>query len=52
LPELRFEAPVGFARFEVSARNWSLDAWEFNGEELAAAGAVLQHPVTQVLAHY
>jgi hypothetical protein len=52
LPELRFEAPVGFARFEVSARNWSRDVWELGGEELAAAGAVLGHPVTQVLAHY
>jgi hypothetical protein len=52
LPELRFEAPVGFARFEVSARNWSRDAWELSDEELAATGAVLGHPVTQVLAHY
>ena len=52
LPEPRFEAPVGFARFEVSARNWSRDVWELGGEELAAAGAVLGHPVTQVLAHY
>jgi hypothetical protein len=27
LPELRFEAPVGFARFEVSAMNWTRNAW-------------------------
>ena len=52
LSALRFEAPIGFARFEVSVRNWSRGAWELSGEELAAAGAVLGHPVTQVHAHY
>jgi hypothetical protein len=52
LPELRFEAPIGFARFEVSARNWTRDAWDLSAEELAAAGDLLEHPVTQVHAHY
>jgi hypothetical protein len=52
LPELRFEAPVGFARFEVSARNWTRSAWELSEEELTASGAALGHPVTQVSAHY
>jgi hypothetical protein len=52
LSELRFKAPVGFARFEVSVRNWARGAWELSEEELAAAGAALGHPVTQVAAHY
>ncbi|MEU7751243.1 hypothetical protein [Micromonospora sp. NPDC049171] len=52
LPELRFEAPVGFARFEVSARNWTRHAWDLSAEELADTGAILGHPVTQVHAHY
>nr|MDT0658676.1 hypothetical protein [Micromonospora sp. DSM 115978] len=52
LPELRFEAPVGFARFEVSARNWTRDAWELSDEELATAGEILGHPVTQIHTRY
>ncbi|SNY70505.1 hypothetical protein [Paractinoplanes atraurantiacus] len=52
LPDLRFEAPIGFARFEVSARNWTRREWELSAEELTAIGSVLGHPVTQVLAHY
>ncbi|MEV6930540.1 hypothetical protein AB0M46_39485 [Dactylosporangium sp. NPDC051485] len=52
LPELRFEATVGFARFEVSAMNWSRSAWELCDEELAAAGDILGHPVTQIHTQY
>ncbi|MFF5078411.1 hypothetical protein ACFY36_15280 [Actinoplanes sp. NPDC000266] len=52
LTDLRFEAPIGFARFEVSARNWSRREWELSAAELTAIGSVLGHPVTQVLAHY
>jgi hypothetical protein len=52
LPELRFESPVGFARFEVSAMNWSRSVWELSVEELATAGDILGHPVMQVHAHY
>jgi hypothetical protein len=52
LSELRFEAPVGFARFEVSARNWARGTWELSETELVAAGAALGHPVTQIHAHY
>lgn len=52
LPQLRFEAPVGFARFEVSAMNWTRRVWDLSDEELAAAGDILGHPVTQVHAHY
>jgi hypothetical protein len=50
LPELRFEAPIGFARFEVTAMNWAR-VTELSEEELAAAGAILGHPVTMVDAH-
>ncbi|XVU29667.1 hypothetical protein ACQPZJ_22075 [Actinoplanes sp. CA-054009] len=52
LPELRFEAPIGFARFEISARNWSRREWELSPGELTTIGSLLGHPVTQVLAHY
>ncbi|WP_433063626.1 hypothetical protein [Dactylosporangium sp. CS-033363] len=52
LPELRFDGPVGFARFEVSAMNWTRHAWDLSDEELAAVGNILGHQVTQVPAHY
>jgi hypothetical protein len=52
LPELRFEAPIGFARFEVRAVNWSRPSWDLSAAELAAVQDVLGHPVTQVHAHY
>ncbi|GHJ48343.1 hypothetical protein Cs7R123_56850 [Catellatospora sp. TT07R-123] len=52
LPELRFEAPIGFARFEVRAMNWTRHAWDLSDEELATAGAILGHAVTQVHTHY
>jgi hypothetical protein len=52
LSELRFEAPVGFARFEVSARDWTRREWELSEAELVVAGTTLGHPVTQVSAHY
>ncbi|MDG6107083.1 hypothetical protein Daura_32105 [Dactylosporangium aurantiacum] len=52
LPQLRFGAEVGFARFEVSVMNWTRDTWELSADELAATGAILGHPVTQVHAHY
>ncbi|SHN38973.1 hypothetical protein [Cryptosporangium aurantiacum] len=52
LPELRFEAPIGFARFAVSVRNWARSTWVLSDEELAAAGSVLGHRVTQIHARY
>ncbi|WP_262286770.1 hypothetical protein [Micromonospora sp. MA102] len=52
LLQLRFEAPVGFARFEVSAMNWTRRVWDLSDGELAAAGDILGHPLTQVHAHY
>ncbi|GAA2501037.1 hypothetical protein [Winogradskya humida] len=52
LPDLRFEAPIGFARFEVSVRNWARAPWELSDNELTTTAAVLGHPVLQVHAHY
>jgi hypothetical protein len=52
LPELRFENPVGFARFEVTAMNWTRSAWQLSDEELATMGNILGHSVTQVHARY
>jgi hypothetical protein len=52
LPELRFEAPVGFARFEVSAMNGAWSVWELSDEGLTTAGNILGHPVTQIHTHY
>ena len=52
LPELRFEGPVGFARFEVSAMNWTRHEWHLSDDELATVADILGHPVTQVHTHY
>jgi hypothetical protein len=52
LPELRFEAPVGFARFEVSAMNWARSVSELSDEELMTAGGILGHAVTQIHTRY
>ncbi|MBL7259269.1 hypothetical protein [Paractinoplanes lichenicola] len=52
LPELRYEDPIGFARFEVSARDWTRAEWELSDEELAEVGRLLGHPVTQVQTRY
>lgn len=49
---LRYDWPVGFARFEVSAMNPTRAQYELNAEELAEVAALLGHPVTQILAHY
>ena len=52
LHTLRYDWPVGFARFEVSAMNPSRAKYELAAEELADVAALLDHPVTQILAHY
>lgn len=52
LPELRFEAPVGFARFEMSVMNWARGVGELSPTELVAAGDILGHPVTQIHTRY
>ncbi|MER7894456.1 hypothetical protein ABTX15_32125 [Micromonospora sp. NPDC094482] len=52
LDALRYDGPVGFARFEVIAMNPARGRYELDAQELAEVGAILGHPVTQVLAHY
>lgn len=52
LNTLRYDWPVGFARFEVSAMNPSRAKYELDAEELTDVAALLGHPVTQILAHY
>ena len=52
LDSLRYDWPVGFARFEVSAMNPTRAQYELDDVELAEVAALLRHPVTQILAHY
>jgi hypothetical protein len=52
LDTLRYDWPVGFARFEVSAMNPTRAKYELDAEELAKLAALLGHPVIQILAHY
>ncbi|GIF78094.1 hypothetical protein Asi02nite_76120 [Asanoa siamensis] len=52
LDTLRYDWPMGFARFEVSAMNPRRDKYELDATELADVAAILGHPVTQILAHY
>jgi hypothetical protein len=52
LNALRYDWPVGFARFEVCVMNPVRAKYELDAGELARVAAFLGHPVTQVLAHY
>ncbi|MET8152437.1 hypothetical protein ACIBSW_18730 [Actinoplanes sp. NPDC049668] len=52
LDSLRYDWPVGFARFEVCAMNPTRAGYELDDAELADVAALLGHPVTQILAHY
>jgi hypothetical protein len=52
LDSLRYDWPVGFARFEVCAMNPNRDKYELDAAELARVAALLGHPVAQILAHY
>jgi hypothetical protein len=52
LATLRYDWPVGFARFEVAAINATRATYELAADELAQAARLLGHPVTQILAHY
>jgi len=52
MAELRFDGPVGFARFEVSVLNWTRHVWDLSNDELAAVSEILGHPVTQIHARY
>ncbi|WP_377639019.1 hypothetical protein [Oryzobacter terrae] len=48
----RYDWPVGFARFEVVARNPTRDTPWLEERELDQVAGILGHPVFQVLAHY
>lgn len=52
LTSLRYEWPVGFARFEVAARNPLRDIPWLEADELARVADLLGHPVVQVRARY
>jgi len=52
LDGLRYEWPVGFARFEVSAMNATRAKYELDERELGDVAGLLGHPVIQILAHY
>ncbi|MEU8074810.1 hypothetical protein AB0B31_05120 [Catellatospora citrea] len=52
LDTLRYDWPVGFARFEVSAMNATRAKYELDAQELAVVADILGHPVRQILAHY
>jgi hypothetical protein len=53
LDTLRYDAPVGFARFQVCAMNPSrAGQWELDTGELARVAAILGRPVTQIIARY
>ncbi|MEV6150134.1 hypothetical protein AB0L53_07305 [Nonomuraea sp. NPDC052129] len=52
LDSLRYDWPIGFARFEVSVMNPVRAKYELDAQELDAVAALLGHPVAQILAHY
>jgi hypothetical protein len=52
LDSLRYEDPIGFARFEISAMNPTRANGDLDADELARVADLLGHPVTQILAHY
>ncbi|MCP3785350.1 hypothetical protein NLX85_18475 [Micromonospora sp. A3M-1-15] len=52
LDSLRYEEPIGFARFEISAMNPTRAKYELEANELARVADLLGHPVAQILAHY
>lgn len=52
LDSLRYEEPIGFARFEISAMNPTQARDELDAGELARVADLLGHPVAQIIAHY
>jgi len=50
---LRYDAPVGFARFQVCAMNpFRAGRWEPGTGELSRVADIFGHPVTQIIAGY
>ncbi|MFC7550997.1 hypothetical protein [Plantactinospora sp. GCM10030261] len=52
LDALRYDWPVGFAQFEVSAMSPTRAKYELDERELGDVAGLLGHPVAQILAHY
>jgi hypothetical protein len=52
LDSLRYDWPVGFARFGLCAMNPTRAKYALDDAELAEVAALLGHPVMQILAHY
>jgi hypothetical protein len=52
LDSLRYEEPIGFAKFEIVAMNPLRARDELDARELARVADLLGHPVAQILAHY
>lgn len=52
LDSLRYDWPVGFARFEICVMNPVRAEYELDSAELAEVARLLGHPVAQILAHY
>ncbi|WP_203756588.1 hypothetical protein [Actinoplanes cyaneus] len=52
LTDVRFEDPIGFARFVVSAMNATRAKYELDTEELTQVAGLLGHPVMQIIARY
>jgi hypothetical protein len=53
LDTLRYDAPVGFARFQVRAMNPFRDGqWELDAGELSRVAGILGHRITQIIARY
>jgi hypothetical protein len=52
LNDLMYDWPMGFARFEITVLNGTWDRYELDQDELDRLGALLGHPVRQILDHY
>ena len=52
LNELDYDWPMGFALFEIGVLNGTRGRYELDATELEQTGAILGHPVRQVLAPY
>jgi hypothetical protein len=52
LDTLRFDEPIGFARFEIAAMNPVRAQYDLTTAELDQVAGLLGHPVVQIIAHY
>jgi hypothetical protein len=52
LDSLRYEEPIGLARFEISAMNPTRAEYKLDAKEPVRVADLLGHPVAQILAHH